>query len=75
MFHLEYVVYALLVWNLLVLLLYGMDKAKAKRNKRRISESLLLATAFFMGGVGALFGMLIFMSCPYHGLHFSGIIN
>ena len=32
----------LLVWNLLVLCAYGLDKSKAIQHKRRISEKALL---------------------------------
>jgi uncharacterized membrane protein YsdA (DUF1294 family) len=54
------VIYALLAWNFIVFLLYGTDKSKAKRGKRRISEKTLLMTAFLMGGIGALVGMILF---------------
>ena len=38
----------LLVWNLLVLCAYGLDKSKAIQHKRRISEkALLLQTLIF----------------------------
>ena len=37
----------------------GIDKSKAKRGKRRISEAALLTASFLMGGVGGLLGMLI----------------
>ena len=57
--YLGYIVIALLVWNLVVFVLYGADKSKAKKKKRRISEKTLLMTAFFMGSIGALFGMAL----------------
>jgi uncharacterized membrane protein YsdA (DUF1294 family) len=44
------IIYVLLIWNLIVFLLYGADKSKAKKGKRRISEKTLLVTAFLMGG-------------------------
>lgn len=50
----------LILWNILVLWLYGEDKRRSIKRKRRISEKTLLNCAFFMGGTGALFGMLIF---------------
>ena len=50
-------VYAAL--NFIVFLLYGIDKAKARRGKWRISEAALLLAAVF-GPVGALLGMVIF---------------
>ncbi|MBP3448399.1 MAG: DUF1294 domain-containing protein [Clostridia bacterium] len=49
----------LLVWNLLVFSLYGIDKLLAKGKKRRISEATLLVTALCMGAAGGLFGMVI----------------
>ncbi len=50
----------LTVWNLCVFILYGVDKLKAKRGSWRIKESTLLIPAFLFGGVGAMFGMVIF---------------
>ncbi len=34
----------LLVWNIVVLLVYGLDKHRLFQHKRRISESVLLQT-------------------------------
>ncbi|MDO5725608.1 MAG: DUF1294 domain-containing protein [Tissierellia bacterium] len=50
----------LLVWNLFVCLVFGIDKFKAKKNRWRIPEKFLLALAIFMGSFGALIGMKIF---------------
>ncbi len=47
-------------WNLFVFLLYGLDKWKAKNNQWRIPEKVLLTASFFLGGVGAVWGMLVF---------------
>lgn len=47
-------------WNLLVFLLFGVDKWKAKQNLWRIPEKVLLTASFFLGGVGAACGMLVF---------------
>ena len=52
--------YIVSIWNLCVLLLYGLDKHKSIHKRRRIRESTLLSCAFFMGGVGAIFGMVLF---------------
>ncbi len=53
--------YALIIlWNVLVFLLYGLDKIKAKNKMLRIPESILLLFSFLFGGIGAMFGMVIF---------------
>ena len=58
--YLSYILCALLVWNLIVFFLYGADKNTAKKGRWRISERSLLMAAFFMGGIGAVFGMFLF---------------
>lgn len=50
----------LLIWNIVVMLVYGTDKMLAKAHKRRISEMTLLTCAFLIGGWGAIFGMVLF---------------
>ncbi len=55
-----YFTYALLLWNVIVFFVYGADKLKAKKSKRRISEATLITLAFLFGGVGGLFGMVMF---------------
>ena len=50
----------LLVWNLVVLLVYGLDKHKAIRHKRRISEKALLLQTLIFGGIGAFIGGSLF---------------
>ena len=49
----------LLVANIVVFLLYGIDKRKARKNALRIPESSLLLAAL-IGPFGALSGMLLF---------------
>ena len=49
-----------LVWNLAVALFYGLDKSRAVRGVRRISERSLILAAFLLGGLGAMFGMVWF---------------
>ena len=44
---------ALLIWNLLIFLIYGIDKSKARRGAWRISEKILLTIALVCGGFGA----------------------
>ena len=50
----------LAVWNLISFLIMGIDKRKARKEKRRISEKTLLTCAFLMGGIGVGAGMLVF---------------
>lgn len=56
----------LLVWNIVVFLIYGIDKRSAIKGKWRISEKNLLILAFFMGGFGAFLGMQIFRHKTMH---------
>ena len=53
-------IYVIIAWNVITALVYGLDKLFAKKRKRRISESALLLIALLMGGVGAMFGMILF---------------
>ena len=50
----------LLIWNVVVMFIYGVDKIQAKRKKSRISERALLLCSFLLGGCGAIFGMVVF---------------
>ena len=50
----------LLIWNVVVMFIYGVDKIQAKRKKDRISERALLLCSFLLGGCGAIFGMVVF---------------
>ena len=47
------ITFAILIWNLLVFMIYGLDKSKAKRGAWRIPEKYLLSFAFLCGGFGA----------------------
>lgn len=50
----------LIIWNIIVFLIYGIDKWRAGNKKHRTSELSLILCAFFLGAPGALFGMVIF---------------
>ena len=50
-------VVALVIWNIIVFYMYGLDKRRARRRQRRISEITLITAAALMGGLGALFGV------------------
>ncbi len=43
--------------NLFSFLLFGIDKSKAKRGSKRISEKTLFLTSFLGGAFGSLLGM------------------
>ncbi len=43
----KYYLIALLVMSLVTFILYGLDKSKAKKGARRISEKTLLRLSFF----------------------------
>lgn len=51
---------AILIWNVLVFLLYGIDKMLARGDTRRISEKTLILCAFLFGAFGAASGMAFF---------------
>ncbi len=48
------------VINLVLFILMGVDKAKAKRDKWRIKEATLMVCALFGGGIGGFLGMKLF---------------
>ena len=50
----------LLVWNLVILSVYGLDKHKAIQHKRRISEKSLLLQTIIFGGIGSFLGGRLF---------------
>ena len=53
----EALLYYLIVINVVTLLVYGIDKWKAKQGSWRISEATLLMLAVIGGSIGALLGM------------------
>lgn len=57
---------ALGIISTITLLLYGIDKLKAKLGAWRIPERVLLGFAFFGGGLGALLGMNLFRHKTRH---------
>ncbi len=50
----------LIVLNLLLFVLMGLDKHAARRGARRVSETALLALAVLGGSVGGMLGMILF---------------
>ena len=63
---LRYILLGLAFWNVLVCIIYGIDKKKAVSGAWRIPEKTLLLLAFLMGGVGALAGMKLFHHKTLH---------
>lgn len=55
----KWLLFGYLIVNVIVFLMYGIDKYKAKRKKWRIPEATLLGAAAF-GVFGALAGMYFF---------------
>ena len=52
--------------NAVTFLVYGIDKLKARKNKRRIPESTLLLLAAFGGSIGAWLGMRVWHHKTMH---------
>ncbi|MBP7054956.1 MAG: DUF1294 domain-containing protein [Streptococcus sp.] len=46
----------LMIWNMVVFLVYGLDKGKARKGSYRISEKTLLLMTYVGGGLGAWAG-------------------
>ncbi len=63
---LSWEVIALLALNALTFALYGLDKYRARRRLRRISERTLLLLALVGGAVGAYLGMRLFRHKTLH---------
>ena len=56
----KYFFYYLVFINLITIIIYGLDKRFAKKNKARISEQFLFLLALLGGSLGALIGMQLF---------------
>ena len=63
----------LLVINILAYSLMGVDKTKARQNKRRIPEKVLFLAALFGGSMGALVGMYSFRHKTKHWYFVAGM--
>ena len=60
------ILYYLLAVNIATFLLYGIDKYKAKKGKRRISEATLMTMAAIGGSIGAWAGMRLWHHKTMH---------
>ena len=61
-----YLLYYLAFMNLLLFVLMGVDKAKAKRGSRRFPEATLFFLAVVGGSLGGLLGMAAFRHKTLH---------
>ena len=57
---LEAIVIYLAAINVITFIMFGADKARAAKDRWRISESALILAALLGGSIGALAGMRIF---------------
>ena len=63
----EMIIYTFIaILNVITFLIYAIDKWKAKKNRWRIPESILLLLAVLGGSIGALMGMKIWHHKPMH---------
>lgn len=62
----NYIIISYVVWNVIVCLVYGIDKYKAKKNAWRIPEKTLILCALVFGAVGAYAGMKLFRHKTRH---------
>ena len=58
--------YYVLILNFVTMLVYGIDKFKAKKGKWRIPESTMLLLAVLGGSIGAWLGMRVWRHKTQH---------
>ena len=56
----ERITLVLLIWNVMIFIIYGIDKSKARRRVWRIPEKILLTIALVCGGFGACLAGIAF---------------
>lgn len=69
----KYWIIVFIAWNLVVMIVYGIDKLKAKKGAWRIPEKTLIGLALLMGATGALLGMKFFRHKTKHKLFTIGV--
>lgn len=69
----RYLLWYLVAVNLVTLTVYGIDKARARRDKWRVSEKTLFLLPLLGGSVGALAGMRLFRHKTKHWYFVWGI--
>lgn len=62
----RYLIIYLVAINVVTMIVYGVDKFKAKHDRWRIPESVLITLALIGGSVGALAGMFLFRHKTKH---------
>ncbi len=55
----EYYILIVLVMSFITACTYALDKAKAKRNKWRIKEVVLLSMSLLFGSIGGIFSLYV----------------
>lgn len=56
----------ILIWNLLTFILIKIDKTRAIKGRRRVSERTFFIAAFLFGAIGVWAGMYIFRHKTRH---------
>ncbi|MBQ7790222.1 MAG: DUF1294 domain-containing protein [Bacilli bacterium] len=56
----KYIIYYLIIINIITLIIFGIDKLKAIKEKSRVRNTTLFGLAILGGSIGALIGMHIF---------------
>lgn len=69
----KYVLWYLAAVNLVTFAVYGIDKARARRDKWRVPEKTLFLLPLLGGSVGALLGMWLFRHKTRHWYFVCGI--
>ncbi len=64
----EGITLTLLIWNVIIFIIYGIDKSKARRGAWRIPEKILLTIALVCGGFGAWLAGMIFHHKTRNGI-------
>ncbi len=59
-------VFYLIAVNIAAILIMGIDKHRSRRNKWRISEKSIFITGVAGGGLGVIFGMVLFRHKTRH---------
>lgn len=71
--HLPLIILCLLAVNFITFILFGVDKRRARRHRRRIPEATLFFFAVIFGAAGALCGMKFFRHKTLHASFRIGI--